>query len=287
MATITYLFVLSLIILFFHRGLELWGLYVVGHFFLICIIVGLMWFLKDAKSKTVVFLRDWYPALLFLPMFEEMNYLVTIIFSYWANQWVINLDLALFGVYPTVWLEKIVRPWLTELMEFFYASYFLLIPIAGFPLYFRDKKRQFHGFLFNVALAYYVAYVAFLFFPAEGPWVTMTHLQVAPLEGKFFFRFVEYVLGFGAIRGGCFPSAHVAAAFAILWSAHKYERKVFYVLLVLVSGMTVSTVYCRYHHAVDAIAGAFIGSLCCCIGMRIHRRWEGRLGTDFFTRNEA
>jgi membrane-associated phospholipid phosphatase len=246
----------------------------VGHFLLIGIIVGLMWFLRDAQSKTVVFFRDWYPALLFLPMFEEMNYLVTIIFPYWANQWVINLDLALFGVYPTVWLEKIVTPWLTELMGFFYASYFLLIPIAGFPLYFRNRKREFHGFLFNVALAYYIAYIAFLFFPTEGPWVIMTHLQTAPLEGKHFFQLVAYLQGLGGIRGGCFPSAHVAGAFAILCSAYKYERKIFLFLLVFVLGLAVSTVYYRYHHAVDAIAGALLGTLCYFIGVKVHQRWE-------------
>ena len=115
----------------------------------------------------------------------------------------------------------------------------------------------------------------------------MTHLHTAPLEGKYFLQLVEYVQGFGAIRGGCFPSSHVAAAFAILLSAYTYERKVFYVLLVPVLGLAVSTVYCRYHHAVDAIAGALIGSLCYVVGVKIHQRWEKVIGIDFSERNTS
>lgn len=273
-ATIAYLVILSLIILFFHRGLKLWGLYILSHFIVVCSILALRWSFKDANSKLVLFLRDWYPVLLFSFMFEELNSLVTIIFPYWANQWVIKMDLFLFGVHPTIWFEKITTPWLTELMAFFYSSYYVLIPVAGFPLYFRNKKREFHRLLFSVALAYYVCYIAFLFFPAEGPWITMTHLYTNPLQGKYFLQFVEYVQKIGSIRGGCIPSSHVSAAFAILLSIRKYERKIFYFLLVCVLGLTVSTVYCRYHHAVDAIAGALVGIFCYLISTKIYQRWE-------------
>jgi membrane-associated phospholipid phosphatase len=224
------------------------------------------------RSRPLAFIRDWYPVALIIFGFEEMNRFVTILFPYWANSFIVNLDKAIFGVHPTVWLERVSSVWLSELMVFFLSAYFLMIPVAGGTLYLQKRKQDFYGLMFNVMLAYYVSFYAFLFFPAEGPWVILTHLQTKPLEGGLLSRLYLALQHAGSIKGGCFPSSHVAGAFAVALSMFKYEKKVFYGLIIVASGVGLGTVYGRYHHAVDSIAGILIAAACVAVGTRISAR---------------
>jgi membrane-associated phospholipid phosphatase len=159
-------------------------------------------------------------------------------------------------------------------MVIFYLVYFLLIPIAALPLYLRGKQRQFNSLLFNTALAYYLSYITFLFFPAVSPRVTLAHLQSGPLPGGALLGILSWIQEFGGIHGGAFPSSHVAVAFAILLSSYRYQRRVFVLLLPFVLGLAISTTYCRYHYAVDAIAGAALGMTAVFVGQRLFVYWE-------------
>lgn len=273
LVTMLYLAVIAVLIVLFHQGVGGWGWFVLAHLSAVLLIATLIR-KADRRPGWLGILRHWYPLLIFFPLFAEMNELVTMIFPFWANSWLIRLDHALFGVHPTVWFEQVATPALTELMVVFYLAYFLLIPAAALPLYLRERRREFDGLMLNTALAYYLSFVAFLFFPAVSPRVTLSHLQGGPLEGGFLLHILYWVQGFGGIRGGAFPSSHVAVAFAVLFSVHRYERKVFYVLLPFVLGLAVSTTYCRYHYAVDAIAGALLGLFAVILGRKLFLRWE-------------
>lgn len=279
-----YLLIVGILILFFHRGLESWGFYVAGHFMLIALIVAFVNFSESSASKLLTFLRYWYPLVLYTFLFEEITAIVNIIFPFWAEEPLIKLDYALFGVHPTVWFENIASPWLTEYMEFSYFTYFLLIPIAGGVLYVKNKKRELSSLLLNVSMAYYICYISFLFFPARGAWETLAHLHSTPLEGGVFKSLIDAIQNIGSIHGGAFPSSHVAAAFAVLFSTYKYERRAFYFLLPVVLSLAVSIVYTRYHYAVDSIAGFLVAAGCLFIYPKIENWWEKTAG---FLRSQA
>jgi membrane-associated phospholipid phosphatase len=271
-SSVAYFTLLSLVILFFHKNLKLWWVYIVIHAFIIFALLFTIELSIRKASKLLHFVRDWYLILLILFGFEEMNNLVTIIFPCWANQFVINLDKLIFGVHPTVWLERVTSPGLTEVMLFFYNIYFLIIPFSGAVLYLKKKRPEFDTLFFNISLAYYISYVLFLFFPAEGPWVTMTHYQTKELSGYLFFALDKFIQGMGAIKGGCFPSSHVAGVFAAALSLFKFDRKTSYWVFLTSCGVALSAVYSRHHHAVDSLAGILIGVLAVAVGMRISRR---------------
>ena len=80
----------------------------------------------------------------------------------------------------------------------------------------------------------------------------------------------------GSIHGGCFPSSHVAAAFAVLFSVKRYEKPIFWILLPIVFSLAIAVVYTRYHYAVDSIAGALVGTACAFVGPKISNKWENR-----------
>ena len=61
--------------------------------------------------------------------------------------------------------------------------------------------------------------------------------------------------------GAAFPSSHVAATFLIAWwgSKHFGRMKIFYWLTCLF--LSIATVYCMFHYAVDVIGGLLLGVL--------------------------
>lgn len=271
-----YLAILGLLIIFFHNEVPMWPLFPVAHVALIFLILEFLKFFNDKPSKVLHFVRTFYPAIILAILWMELNSLVTMIFPYWANDFVVNLDKAIFGVHPTVWVETIFTPWLTELMNFFYAFYYLFIPMTAFNLYFRGRKQETFDYLFLVFLAYTTVFLIFLLFPAEGPWVILKGMHTVKPEGGLFLKLNEMIQGQGSIRGGCFPSSHVAAAFAIVWGTLKYQRKLGIFLFPCVIGMSIATVYCQYHHAVDALAGALLGTITTIIGFAILKKWHGQ-----------
>jgi len=272
--SIAYFTVLSLLILIFHENLKGWGFYLGIHAVVILLIFALIRAALGAKSGIVMFFRDWYPALLAIFGFEEMGLLVTLIFPYWANSFVMGLDKAVFGVHPTVWLEKFSVPWLNEIMVFFLFAYFLMLPVGGGIFYIRGKKTEFQALLFNVVLSYFICFLLFLVFPAEGPWVIMKGFHAGELEGGPLFNLYYSLQQAASIRGGCFPSSHVAGAFAVAFSFLSRHKKTGFALLFVASGVAVGTVFTRYHHAVDSIAGILLAAACVLIGTRVSRSWE-------------
>lgn len=268
-ASLVYWSLLTLIILLFHGRLENWVVYIFGHCLIIAAVFGLAWAVKRRPSGWLAFIRDWYPVALVIFGFEEMNNLVTLIFPYWANRFLMGLDKAIFGVYPTVWLERLASPWLSEIMVFFLFAYFFMAAAGGGLLYAQGKRSEFYEVAFNVVLAYYLSFLLFLVFPAEGPWVIMKDLQTKALDGRLLTHLYYALQKSSSIRGGCFPSSHVAGAFAIALSMRKHHKNAFLGLLFLATGVAVAVVYARYHHAVDSIAGILIAAFAVFVGFRI------------------
>jgi membrane-associated phospholipid phosphatase len=154
-------------------------------------------------------------------------------------------------------------------MVFFLFAYFFMAAVGGGLLYAQGKRSEFYELAFNVVLAYYLSFLLFLVFPAEGPWVIMKDLQTKALDGRLLTHLYYALQKSSSIRGGCFPSSHVAGAFAIALSMRKHHKKAFWGLLFLAAGVAVAVVYARYHHAVDSLAGIFIAAFAVYVGSRI------------------
>lgn len=276
---IGYILILGLLVIPFHydhylkQNITRWWLYPTGHIVLVFIILELLRLATHHSLKFLQFLRTFYPAILLSFAWTELNNLVTILFPYWANDLVVTIDEAIFTVHPTVWVERLFTPWLTELMNFLYVAYFLFIPVSGFSLYFLGKKQKTLNFLFLVFLTYTTAFLLFLLFPAEGAWIILKHLHTIQHEGGFFLRMVQFLQGQGTIRGGALPSSHVSAAFTIVWATIRYQRKLGLILLPFAIGVAVSAVYLRYHHAIDALAGIIWGTFMYGVGILILKKW--------------
>ena len=72
---------------------------------------------------------------------------------------------------------------------------------------------------------------------------------------------VDFIYARGENPGAAFPSSHVAATFLVAWwgSTHFKRMRIFYWLTCLF--LSIATVYCMFHYAVDVIGGLLLGVL--------------------------
>jgi membrane-associated phospholipid phosphatase len=189
----------------------------------------------------------------------------------------IAIDRAIFGVHPTVWLERLVSPWLTDLLQVAYISYYFIPLALGFVLIARGRFGEFEEVLFGILLCFYLSYLGYLLFPATGPRFTLSHLQGASLQASPFAAQIQETLNaLEKNKTDAFPSGHSAVSLICLYYAWKErEKALFLVLVPLVAGLLLATVYLRYHYVIDVIAGVALTGLTLALAPRLRRLLSG------------
>lgn len=172
----------------------------------------------------------------------------------------IAIDRFLFGVDPTVWLERITTPWLTELMQLVYATNYFLPLVLLLVLYLQRRRLPFQESVYFLTLGYFLSFLGYFLVPAIGPRFTITHS--CHLQGLFLREKICGILYFmeGCPRD-CFPSGHTEIPLITLWLAYRYKRGLFRAYLPIVIILICSTVYLRFHYVVDVIAGTVLAGL--------------------------
>jgi membrane-associated phospholipid phosphatase len=263
-----YAVLIPVLILLFNSRVQHEGIYLLGHAAVIAGILELLRLEARLGGFLLRFLRTYYPMLLLILAWTEIGKLINLIFPFWLNRFVMSADLWLFGIHPTVWVERIFSPLLTEAMNFFYFSYYLFVPIATFPLYFTGKVQETFDMLFLFFLSYLASYILFMIFPAEGPRFILNHLHTQEPAGGLFLKLNSLFQSRAEIRGGCIPSSHVSVATTGVLACFRMNRPAAFILLFLTAGIAMATVYCRYHHAVDSLMGLVAGFLFYWVGTR-------------------
>ena len=180
---------------------------------------------------------------------------------------IIEVEGRLFGQ-PSLWLARNRPGWLTELMHFFYATYYAYTPVMGIYLCVQGQFIEFEAFSFAVLFGYLVSYTFFAITPVLGPrWSLVQNGQLPPvdqiLEGLWVTKFMNKIMYKGlAHKGGAMPSSHSSTAMVFLvwsWRTWGFEGAVLTGIVVL--GMWAGSVYGRYHFLLDVLIGAMIGLL--------------------------
>jgi len=192
-----------------------------------------------------------------LLIFNSLGALIAGIHTTTFDARLIAIDHGIFGVHPTVWLERLSSPLLTGLFQIAYISYYFIPVSLGVVLIARGKFGEFEEVLFGILLCFYLSYVGYLLFPAIGPRFTLSHLQTGDLHVSPFIEKIQVALNaLEKNKTDAFPSGHTAVSLMTLYYAWKErEKKLFAGLIPLVTALIISTVYLRYHYVIDVIAG--------------------------------
>ena len=273
-ATQAYLALVGLLILFFHNSTvpgwpRLLGAHVAG-------LLLVHWLIQaHARRKPAPpldFLRHFYPVLLYTALFVETGSLNRMFCQEYLDPMVAQWEQALFGCQPSVlFMQKL--PWLA-VSELFYASYFsyyVMIAGVGIALFLRSR-RQFSHYVSVVSFLFYVCYLIYIFLPVIGSRVFFHQVEgyVLPeatqqlalmdaypeaVQAGVFFRIMRWVYRVFEAPGAALPSSHVAVALCTVFFSFRYLRRIRYLHLAVALLLCLSTVYCRYHYALDVLAG--------------------------------
>jgi membrane-associated phospholipid phosphatase len=263
-AVVAYLVVIALLILIFSYRIESWGWLCAGHAVVIALVVSLAKWdhtLPSLSRPVASFIHDWYPVALMGLTYKELTYLIPRIHPRDFDSVLAAIDHRIFGVNPTVWLERFTWPPLTEVLQLTYSSYYFLPLILGVVLWKKNTLAEFHFLVFIVVLGFYVSYLGYIAVPAIGPRFlpSIADAQTTSLTGLLFFQPVRRMLdSVEGITRDCFPSGHTELTLLVLYYARKFHRRTFWCLLPFGIGIVLSTVYLRYHYVVDVAAGALV-----------------------------
>jgi membrane-associated phospholipid phosphatase len=231
------------------------GLLLLGH------VAGIALLLVEIKlpNPTSRLFRYWYPVIYVGLCYKEMAILIPPIRHMSSDQWLADLDVRLWGVHPTVWLERIQNPFLTEALQIVYTLFVPAVLLVAFLLWNQARYREFQFYAFLIALGYLVSYVGYLLVPARGPRFLLQNFQHVPLRGMWLFHAMQNTLDkLESAHYDCFPSGHTELTILAWWGSRKLGNRLFWAYFAYTPSIIFATVYLRYHYSVDVLAGAVV-----------------------------
>ena len=297
-ATQGYIALVAAIILTLHgNAVPGWGWYFSAH--LLCL--GLVHLLIHASAarpanKTFDFLRHFYPVLLYTGFYRETGLLSQMLHPGYLDAVFIRLDQLVFGFQPSLkFMLAVPSVWVSELFYLSYFSYYTMIAGVGLALFLRNRA-QFYHYVSVVSFVFYACYLTYIFLPVIGPRIIYSGIapfdpppEALPVEGwifpevvqaGFFHRLMGLIYRYFETEGAAFPSSHVAIALVTTYFSFRYLPRVRWFHLVMAILLCLSTVYCRYHYAVDVVGGVLTVALLLPLGNWLYRKFGPDLGSQ-------
>ena len=251
------------------------GLMIAGIHLLLCLAILILsrW---EPERGFLSFIRVCYPMMLMPAMYAELSVLNRFVTTRYFDDVVIGWDQVLFGGQPSMFLSEVL-PWVpfSEVMHLGYMSYYLILPapvIAGYLVSGRDGMQRSS---FTVMASFYTCYMFFITFPVTGPRYEFERIGGAIADGTMY-HIVHTALEGGSSKGTAFPSSHVAATVAATIAAGRHDVRWFWAMLVPGAILIVSTVYGRFHYAIDAVVGFVVGIVVAAAVPAAYRALRGR-----------
>ncbi len=230
---------------------------------------------ETSSNPIVRFSRFWYLCAGIPILFTELSYIIHIVRPVDYDHLLIALDVFLFGVHPTVWLERFLHPILTDILQIFYVVYFFLPLPLGFVLYCGKHDEAFYAYTTALALLFFMSFLGYLAVPAIGPRYTLASLYTVPMEGRWCADQIMALLNrLEGVNRDCFPSGHAAMAVLVCIESYRYFRRLFPLYVVLGSGVFLGAIYLRTHYMVDLPAGIVVALVCSACSRPFVRWWD-------------
>ena len=232
---------------------------------------------EDRLAPALQFAVNFYPMAFIPLLYESLGPLILAARPVAQDSLLIAADRALFGKDPTVWLQRFIHPFLTNVFYIAYVAYYFIAIALGVVLWMRDRAVA-RRFIFTLSLAYVLSYAGYFAVPALGPRAALAASHSVPLETTAVSRAIASTLDrLENTKFDVFPSGHTMVALVVMIVAYQRARDAVWWLLPVAVGLVMSTVYCRFHYVVDVIAGTVLAILAVPLGDRLYDRLEERL----------
>lgn len=293
-ATQGYMAVVAIVILLFHNQTTPWWPWLLlAHLAGIAFVhVLIQAHSKKRSVRWLDFLRHYYPIPMYIGFYRETGLLNQLFFPDYLDAFFIQLDEQTFGFQPCLeFMYALPYLWVSEIFYAAYFTYYIMIAGIGLALYLRDKRQFFH-YVSVVSFVFYICYFVYICLPVMGPRAFFREIDGfrlpdeiqayagAPfyppaVQSGFFFQIMAWIYRNFEGPGAAFPSSHVVIALCTLWFSFRYLRKIRYVHLIDVILLCLSTVYCRYHYAIDVVGGIVAAAVLIPLANRLYWMFSG------------
>jgi len=224
-------------------------------------------------ARPVWIFRYWCPLLYVACCYREMAMLIAAIRHARLDQTLADLDFAIWGVNPTVWLERFYSPALTEFLQIIYTLFVPVVLFVPWLMWRRGMYKEFRYMSFLLATGFLVSYLGYILVPAHGPRYLLEHLQNAPLKGLWLFDSMQSTLNrLESDHYDCFPSGHTEITLLAFWLSRSVSRGLFRAYFFYTICIVFATVYLRYHYTVDLLAGVLVALVLILTAPAMYRR---------------
>jgi membrane-associated phospholipid phosphatase len=231
----------------------------------------LLWEIKRPNRISRYF-RNWYPIVYVGVCYKEMALFIPAIRHSDSDRWLAGLDYRFWHANPTIWLERIYSPALTEYLQLAYTLFVPAVLFVALLLWRKGRYREFQYYAFLIAAGFLVSYLGYVLVPARGPRFLLRHLEHAPLQGLWLFRGMQSTLDtLESAHYDCFPSGHTELTILALWGARMVSRRWFFLYFLYTPSIIFATVYLRYHYTVDVLAGIATALVLICVSPSVCR----------------
>jgi membrane-associated phospholipid phosphatase len=231
---------------------------------------------QKTSSSILSFLRLYLHIPYYGIIFTSFQSFVHKLSPYDYDKFLLELDYIFFGNDLTVLCEKIISPWLTEILTIAYFSYYILPTLTFIVLYYsvKDNMSDYpRKYILSVVTGWYFAFIFYTALPAAGPDIAFPEHYKIQLSGLSYFSdfYLENLgryLKESNVRN-TFPSMHFAIILITNYFAFKLRRNYFWVCtLPFGTLLAFATIYLRQHYLIDLVAAVPLAVVCIWIGLR-------------------
>ena len=281
--TFTFIVLILILTIIFQDKLDAVGIVIYTSILLATIIlVNIIRSLSN--SKVVRAIHTFYIIPLVILVFKTVEKLSFALHGRDYDNVLIGIDRTIFGVNPTVWLYEHFPniPLFTEVMQLCYFSYYIIPIILASEFFIRRRHDHSEGrytdaletLRFILVYGLVTSYVVYISLPGIGPRFTLHDfwsiskelpgvLLTEPI--RWFINLAENIrVGMTsaqaaqAVTRDVFPSGHAQLVVLEMILAFRFKSKARWLILFLGIGLIFSTVYLRYHYAIDVLAGSLL-----------------------------
>jgi membrane-associated phospholipid phosphatase len=221
--------------------------------------------------------RNWYALPYVGSCYKEMAILIRAIRRTDADRFLAGLDFRIWHAYPSIWLERIYSPGLTEYLQVVYTLFIPAVLLVAFLLWKKGLYGEFQYYAFLIALGFLASYVGYLLVPARGPRFLLRHLEQIPLRGLWLFHSMQSGLDrLESAHYDCFPSGHTELTILAWWGSRMVSKRLSQVYFAYTLSIIFATVYLRYHYTVDLLAGAIFALTLILASPPLYKKLQGR-----------
>ena len=238
------------------------------------LLLGLV-LLGQARQRRGSLLRDFAPVAMVLLVYLMLQPLVAAVNPGRWDAALAAFDGHWFGRLVSTWRGAFGRPaGFTDLVYLAYASFYLLPVAVGALARARMDPERFDQVVFTILLGFYLSFLGYFLWPAEGPRVP-EGLAAVQLGGGALAQGVRaFLRGAEATTLDAFPSGHTALSVLPAILATRAFPRLAPLIWAWALAVVFATVYIGVHYVADVVAGLALVGLTLVLAPPL-RRWLG------------